>query len=87
MFNIDDYISSCKYSLDGNYMAIGDDAGRIVIFDVNHTGTLDYAWEVPINPLSSKLTVEGTTGKQILKLNPVWLDCSGWTEMALICQW
>lgn len=39
-YNLDDTISSCKYSAEGANLAIGDDSGRVIIFDVDPKGQL-----------------------------------------------
>lgn len=48
-FHVDNQISSCKYSQDGCNLAIGDESGRIVIFDVANSGELYYSSEVTQN--------------------------------------
>lgn len=47
-FNIDDQISSCKYSLDGIFLAAANDSGLIIIFDVDEFGKLHYSFEVRV---------------------------------------
>lgn len=39
-FHFYNTISSCKYSLDGTYLIVGDYSGRIVIFYVDSDGQL-----------------------------------------------
>lgn len=39
-FHFYNTISSCKYSLDGTYLIVGDYSGRIIIFYVDSDGQL-----------------------------------------------
>jgi hypothetical protein len=34
-YNFEDRITSCRYSLDGSHLAIGDESGRVVVFDAD----------------------------------------------------
>jgi hypothetical protein len=36
-YNFEDKIKACQYSLDGSHLAIGDESGRIIIFDSDST--------------------------------------------------
>ena len=46
-FNTEDAITSVQYSRDGQHLAIGDESGRLVLFDSDQsTGELWYSCEV-----------------------------------------
>lgn len=37
-YNMDDTITGCRYSRDGQHLAVSDDSGRIVVFDSHQSG-------------------------------------------------
>lgn len=46
-FNTEDAITSLRYSRDGQHLAIGDESGRLVVFETEQSsGELWYAGEV-----------------------------------------
>jgi hypothetical protein len=87
-YNFDDQITSCQYSIDGSHLAIGDDSGRVVIFDSDKiSGELSYLCEVHHYLCRLKLTRSAKTGAIKRRLNQAFSRYNGCQDLATAWDW